>query len=353
MARYYYALWIPVLQPTRFEIIGHPKDKTLQDSKEFSRYTIRGELEKGTFHFSLFYKEGKKEKEERLDFRCEDKCNTGILVYSCEIDNPPANSLEERLQSKMPTFIYHYIKDYFHRHIHHHPSHDSLLHAYFSSQPLSLSNATDRVQIMEHYATHYLRKFRAHTDNAQLVFAIAKQNINSRLFINKGIEQFKFLLNEGCEILGEAEFCQALIKMETDHIAEATRNALYKENEQIGKLQQQVSFAYNLCTASYGIKLGYWGVLFGIAGILISVLSSIISITSKPDYSPILNRMDSIEREREILADSLVTTGQKEIMNRLDSIDKQLKNFQTQSYRQWQLMRKLSKGNNDKCKHSK
>ena len=100
MARYYYALWIPVLKATRFDIIEYPKTKKLQDSKEFSRYLIRGEMKKGTLHFSLFYKEGKGKQEKELSFQCECKCNAGILVYSVEIGDSPGDSLEEKLKNK-------------------------------------------------------------------------------------------------------------------------------------------------------------------------------------------------------------------------------------------------------------
>lgn len=58
--KYYYVLCIPVLKKTCFEIIGFPKSKTLQDSKEFSRYIIRGEMDKETFDFSFFIKEVKR-----------------------------------------------------------------------------------------------------------------------------------------------------------------------------------------------------------------------------------------------------------------------------------------------------
>lgn len=119
---------------------------------------------------------------------------------------------------------------------------------------------------MEYYASHYLQKFKAYSNNAQSVFVIAKENINSRLYINKGIKQLSFLLDEGRSILGEAEFCQALMTMEASNITKATRKSISEEIKRIEELQQQVSFAYNLCTASYGIKLGYWGIWFGFFG---------------------------------------------------------------------------------------
>lgn len=330
MRKFYYALWIPVLQKTCFEIIGNPKSKTLQDSKEFSRYTIKGEMEKNTLHFSLRYKEGKKKVEKCLRFQCEEKSTTGFLIYSIELDDSLDGSLEERLRSKMPTFIYHYVKDFFHKHVHHDPSHDSLLHAYFSKEPLSFKNHADRAAIMMHYASYYQQKFIAYTTSAQSVYATAKQNINSRLSINKGIRQLEFLLNEGREILGETEFCCALMEMEAGNIPKNVRRNIYELKQQIEDLQQHISFSYNLCTSSYGIKLGYWGIWFGGMGILVSAVSIYLTLYSSPDYSIVINRMDSIEKGRKIQVDSLIKTEQKKMNLRLDSIDRRLEKIHIQ-----------------------
>lgn len=329
-----------------FKIIGHPEQKVLQDSKEFSRYIIAGRMEKGTLDFHLSYREGKGKKEKHLAFHCEDKCSTGILVYSIELDNFAADSLEKSLQSKMPTFIYHYIKEFFHKHIHHHPSHDSLLQAYFSKEPLSLSEAGKKV-ILEYYAMYYLQKFEAHAGNAQSLFATARLNINSRWYINKGIEQLEFILSEGREILGEAEFCDALLSMGAGCISKNTRVSVKKTTKSIQHLQQRVSFAYNLCTSSYGIKLGWWGIWFGGFGILTSIITFIVSYhlssDNVPDYSSITNRMDSLERENRIHTESVIGNGQEEMRIQLDSINKKLENISSARQRGCSLIN-IAKG---------
>lgn len=341
MSKYYYALWIPVLKPTRFDIIHRPLQKTLQDSKEFSRYTIKGEMESGTLNFTLHYKEGKRKVFQSLNFQCEDRWNVGILVYSIELTDSPKNILEKVLRQKMPTFIYHYIKDFFHQHIHHHPSHDSLLHAYFSTSPLELSAANKKV-IMEHYASRYLQKFNAYINNAQSIFETAKRNINSRLAINKGIRLLENQLNEGREILGETDFCHALIQMGASHITKDIRTKIKEQTERIEKLQQQISFSYNLCTSSYGIKLGYWGIWFGAAGVMLSFVSTCLTTNSDiPDYSPMFIRMDSLGNERSMQTDSLIKVGQEKTDNQIDSIKKQLDNIQIQSNKQLKVIKSL------------
>lgn len=332
MARYYYALWIPVLKKTQFKVIEQPKPRILQDSKEFQKYTIKGEIEKSTLHFSFQYKKKGSKKWKKLSFQCTGRCSEGILVYSIDINHTPQDILEKKLQSKMPTFIYHLVKDFFHKHIHHHPSHDSLLHAYFSEQPLPLDNLVVKRQIMEHYAKCYQQKFEAAITDFQSLFSIAKENINSRRAINKGIKQLEFILNEGREILGECKFCHALMSMGAGYISKSIRQSISEAQKQIEGLQQHVSFSYNLCTSSYGIKLGYWGIWFGIGGIGVSIASFIASIymtaNQSPDYSPITNKMDSIERKREMQTDSLIKNGQ-EMNIRLDSLLKQIENKRT------------------------
>lgn len=341
MSRYYYALWIPTLKPTRFDIISHPPKKTLQDSKEFPCYTIKGDMDSRTLHFSLQYKEGKRKTEKSLHFQCEERWDVGILVYSIELSDSMTNTLERMLQQKMPTFIYHYIKDFFHRHIHHHPSHDSLLHAYFSSTPLPL-NAENKKTIMEYYALRYLQKFKAYTNSAQSVFDTAKKNINSRLAINRGIRLLENRLNEGREILGETDFCRALMQMGASHVAKSIRSDIAAQTAKIEELQQQISFSYNLCTSSYGIKLGYWGIWFGVVGIIASGVSIYLTVNSNvPDYSPILIRMDSLNNERGMRTDSLIKAGQKVIGSQIDCVEKRLDKIQIQSEKQQRTIKSI------------
>lgn len=57
---------------------------------------------------------------------------------------------------------------------------------------------------------------------------------------------------------------------------------------------------------------------------MVSTISLIVSLHSSPEYDPIIVQMDSIESERSAQTDHLIQTGQKEITNRLDSMDKRL-----------------------------
>ena len=134
----------------------------------------------------------------------------------------------------MPTFIYHYIKDFFHVHIHYDPSHDSLLHAYYSNVPLSLENPADRKAIAEYYVRFYSRKFSAYITIPSRCFPM--QNINSRMFISRGISKLRFLLNEGREILDEAKYCSALVEMEAKSIQKSIRQDFHTQEQQIKDL---------------------------------------------------------------------------------------------------------------------
>lgn len=322
--KYFYALWIPVLERTKFEIIAHPKSRILQDSKDYPKYIIRGEIEEKSLDFSFFYKKGGGKQEKNLNFRCEDRTAEGFLIYSLELNEDHNDSIEKRLKEKMLAPIYHYIKDFFHCHIHHHPSHDSLLRAYFSEIALSFKNAGDRKNIMEHYALLYLEKFDAFEEHLTSIYQDAKWKINSGYRINKGIKELEFLLMEGQGILGEAEFCSALMEMGAGIIGKGIRKDISEHLERIEKLQREISFSYNLCTSSYGVKLGYWGIWFGVGGIFISIFSIITSLCAVQDYSPIFEYSNLIQARQQLHTDSILNANQKEVIHSLDSIKQQL-----------------------------
>lgn len=318
--KFFYALWIPVLKRTKFEIIAHPKPRILQDSKDYPKYTIRGKIEEKSLDFSLFYKEGKCKEEKALQFHCEEKAAEGFLIYSLELDNNQNDPIETGLKEKMPAPIYHYIKDFFHCHIHHHPSHDSLLRACFSGEALSCKSLADKKHIMEYYAGLYLQKFEAFEEHVTLVYQNAKWKINSRYQISRGIKQLEFLLTEGRGILGEAEFCSALMEMSAGILGKEMRRKIQECMERIEKLQREISFSYNLCTSSYGVKLGYWGIWFGVGGILVSAFSIVMSMCSGPDYVPLTEHLDSVHLQQQRYIDSVLDKNQLKILNRLDSI---------------------------------
>lgn len=333
----FYALWIPILKRTEFKIIAHPRARVLQDSKDYPKYTIRGEIEEKSLDFSLFYKEGKCKREKTLCFHCEEKCSEGFLIYSLELDASQNDPVENGLREKMQAPIYHYIKDFFHCHVHHHPSHDSLLSVCFSCESLSWKKASDRKKIMEHYASLYNQKFEAFEEYMTLIYQDAKRKINSRCLINRGISQLEFLLTEGRGILGEAEFYTTLMEMGAGVLGKDTRKSIQERVERIGKVQREISFSYNLCTTAYGVKLGYWGIWFGGIGILVSALSIIMSIYAKPDYSLIIEHSDSIAVsviKQRVQINSVMDKNQQELINQLDSMRLKIKQMSQKSVNQ-------------------
>lgn len=68
------------------------------------------------------------------------------------------------------------------------------------------------------------------------MFSNAKQNINSRMFISRGISKLRFLLNEGREILDEAKYCSALVEMEAKSIQKSIRQDFHTQEQQIKDL---------------------------------------------------------------------------------------------------------------------
>lgn len=181
--KYYYVFWIPVQKKGQLTLVNDPGKRDLLDVKEYGGYLIKGDIDDNTFDITLNYREIKRKSifpfykkrndEKSILFKCEDKSNRfGFVVYSVEIPEIGDGFTMSFTKDRVNPCIYHYIKEYFHIHQSHPHTHDSLLQAYASEQPVDMSLAKVRKEIYQYYIKQYDEKAEGFVTDTKVNFLL-------------------------------------------------------------------------------------------------------------------------------------------------------------------------------------
>ena len=132
---FYYVLWIPQTTKEEPQIIEyHLGKKLLRDIRDIKSLCVCASIAEETRDITLKY-QVEKSSERQLIFHYVEQDDRGFVIYKLDLSDEDNDFLCELLRIEMPNALYHYFKGFFHRHIFHDDSADSLLTPYFSKKP--------------------------------------------------------------------------------------------------------------------------------------------------------------------------------------------------------------------------
>lgn len=291
----YYALWIPTTKAGNITFAEPPGRRKIQDNGMWKPYFLWGEVDRRTLNFSLWYSHSEnKEQAQRLDLLHVGHNNHWFIVYSVNLPDGETDDgfLVNLKRDGMSHSVYHYIKAFFHRHVHHDSCEDALLKCMTSSIPLSLDTAEGMKNISDHYINLYDLKIRHFLKDAKDDYATAKKLVNNMPTVAKGISLFADIIRRGRILTGECEYCEFL--MQHYNTGRAQQNKQIRDTMKDIKHELDViSFDYQLCINAFSINLGLYGVLFGVVGILVSTGGIVYSCCTSKDLDPVILHVDS------------------------------------------------------------
>lgn len=272
----FYALWIPILKKCDLKAKDCNDCLCVKDIPNAPAYYFWGNVHPNTLDFILSYTTtGNRKDCKDAEFRCEENTRDGFIIYSLDITESDKcdDLLLEDLTVQMHHSIYHFIKSFFHTHIHHEKNADALLQGYFSDVPISFRNATDKYRIANHYLSIYDEKIACYYNDIHDEHDRAKSLVMGPWWtIGKGVRMYSKILIHGREALGEYGYCEFLMQQFPTNRRvqnQQTREYAKKLKEEL----ENVTFEHNINTNNYSIKLGVGGILIGIGGVLISTFS--------------------------------------------------------------------------------
>jgi hypothetical protein len=292
----YYALWIHNTKAGNITFAKPPKRRKIQDNEMWRPFFLWGKVDKETLNFSLWYSHtSNKEQARCIDLRHIGHNNHWFLVYSAELSDEETDDsfLANLKQNGMSNSVYHFIKDFFHQHVHHDACEDALLNCMTSNNPLSLDTVDGKNNISNYYIDLYDKKIGNFFKDVQDDYALAKRLVNNISSVAKGISLFADIIRRGRILTGEYEYCEFLMQHYTTGRAQKNKH-IRDTMRDIEHELENISFDYQLCINAYSIKLGLYGVLFGVVGIFVSIGGMIHSYCSSQDVVPFVQHVDSV-----------------------------------------------------------
>lgn len=288
---YYYALWIPILKKGTPTILRQTLPaKELKDLPEHNALIIKGSIDK-SYDIHLAYGLGGEDKEKTLLFRNERKGIEGILIYSLELSDSQEDFFCNSLSREMHNAVYHYIKGFFHRHLFHFDSEDSLLPAYFSHERIDWGSNKVQSNIILPLIRYYSLKFSGYLLDWENGFYKALEEIPVNKHITRNIQILRNTLQMSHNIFGEMQYCKFLISSFPTLISKKDKGEIQNTLNELIQLHESIHFWYNHYLGKISFLDGRKGVRWGVTGVLISTVS--ILLTFYLEYhAPDINKMN-------------------------------------------------------------
>ena len=263
---YYYALWVPQTKKEYHEIIRATlQPKTLRDTPSVLPLSVSAQISLDTYNIDLTYRIGRKAKV-NLIFNYVESDDHGIVIYRLDLEDQRNDFLCQHLREGMPNAIYHYFKSFFHRHIFHDESEDSLLPPYFSTDPINWKNAEVRNTIIAHFVEDYEIKFKGALEENTEYYRDIIANVKRGKKIRRMLNLTTTLREQIRRTLNERVYCEFLLKSFPKCIDAERKNNLKKSIKEIELTSQDLEYLYDKVYTEVGFQFSRSGFWFGSAG---------------------------------------------------------------------------------------
>lgn len=320
----YFVLWIPVVQKGDLKVITPSLDAViLKDVPEAEEMYIKGCINPNTFHITFEYW-FQNEDRHTYTFECIEKKNTGFIVYRVNIEDDATDFVSESLKYGFHKSYYHYIKGFFHSHVHHDKGEDSLLTCYFSQDAVSLNNKQTLKSVVDSYLDCYIQKLTGNVSEIQNHLSDLLEEMSQGKNVTKHIKFIHQLIKNCYCIKGELGYCRFLSDMNVNNSSREKRRELNVACADFNSSMDELLFWYNHYVSLVSYTAGGKSLKWGIAGAVLGITSLVTTAVLEYRHSRQLTnekqfeKIDSLNKKQFELIDSLT---QKQITHFDDKID--------------------------------
>lgn len=324
----YYILWMPTLAELKTPCICRNKViHKLEDSIFLGGYYLRGEIDSSLNITIEYWRTGFVGFWEKLIGKSHpviklhkesDILRNGFIQYSCELPDTGLDEIQKGLAGMMRTPIYHFVKEFFHKHTHHHSSQDSLLQAYVSTTLVDINASFDEVVV------YYIKQYRdLLTDFEEVTpqqIEVSKKRINKTHKVQQSIATLGDVIKAGNELNGQLRYMDFLLNKvaRSYSVSKELRTEIERLRKNVQVILNDASTSYNVSTAALGVKYGIQGIKWGIGGVVVScTLFAISTYLSLKD--------DSTEQLIDKATNTIIKKDSVTIVREMDSIRKDVK----------------------------
>ena len=328
---YYYALWIPQTKAGIPVVLTESQGtRTLKDDPDddVPEINLRGYIEKSSLHIHIAYSCGE-EPERELLFKLLDATEQGFLIYQLNIEKEDSDYLRNILHSNgLHNAIYHYIKGFFHEHIYHDSTDDSLLSAFTSSKKISFGNPDCLRAILTNYLSPYELKYSGYVKETTDTLNRIVTNLSEKQGLRPNIELAKSSILNNIKVLdGESQYCDFIIKsFPSDVLPTELVEEITDQRYQLRILNDQLTAIASYLTSVVSLRLADISVFLGLISIVLSILLTVLP-KACPDEDKLnrdIMRQLQFYQSGQDKRDSAIQQKYKDIASRQDSILKLL-----------------------------
>ncbi len=279
MSSYHYVLWIPqVKKKEPCVICPQLEEKVLCDIDILPPLYVRGQILSDSCDIVLNYSIEKKLLDKTLIFNYIKSDDRGFVIYKLDLNEQQTDFLCERLRMEMPNALYHYFKSFFHRHVFHDDSVDSLLRPYTSSAPIKWDDTNVRNEIVGRLIADYERKFNGECKMHSRNYEKIVEKLEKGYKIVEMHDRMGRLYEHEKNTLNERTFCNFLMRSFPCCVS-ADRKRLLKETiAHLEVLTLKSESSFSKISTSLGLGYSMKGYYVGIGGLLFGCISTAWSL---------------------------------------------------------------------------
>lgn len=313
----FYIFWIPLLHKTNLSIICEElPENILKDIPDHKAVIIKAKIDKKNFNIKLSYREQTDKKNKELHFKNHSRNKEGILVYSVELPEKNRDFFCEELSKNMHNAIYHYFKGFFHKHIYHHRSEDSLLPAFHSENITDWNDFVTRQTFLKQLVDFYYLKFDGYLKLWENAFYKTREEITQNTNVIKNIKTLDNIIQVAHDVFGEMQYCEFLLKAFPKEIAKKDKESILKTAKGLHNLYKNILFWRDYYTSKISFLDGKSGKRWGIIGVWIGVASILLTLYLEIQSDDIRE----INKDYRIYQDSLFQILRNDLNSIRDSI---------------------------------
>ncbi len=336
---FYYVLWIPQYKKENPHVIQRQLNMaTLRDIPELPLFCVQGQIESDSYDIALKYSIGGEQLDKELFFRYIESDERGFVLYRLDLNEEQTDFLCNLLRTEMPNALYHYFKSFFHRHIFHEESEDSLLRPYFSSNPINWSETKVRNEIVKRLVEDYETKFNAECKEHSLTYEKIAANLQKRTRIRRMRDRMEDLCEHERDTLNERVYCNFLLRSFPGCIDKARKRQLKDTIAHLEVLALKSESSFNKLNSSLGLAYSAKGYYIGIIGVIVGLASAIWSLCysisqtkkSTKDLKENIEMLKSIQKDiYGLKEDKQVTLEQVQQVNgKVDTLNREVRKIQ-------------------------
>lgn len=276
----YYVLWVPTLSELKPPYYCKKEvNHKLEDSKYLGGYHLKGRIDSSldieieyrrTGFYGLIEKVIRKKPAVIRIHKESDILKKGFVQYSCELPESNLDEIQKGMYGTLKSPIYHFIKEFFHNHTHHHASQDSLLQAYASLDIVDLKAKYEEITL--HYIFQYRDLLIDFNEVTSAQIDLLKKRLNHARQVMRSINALGEIVKAGNDLNGQLGYMDFLIQRlaRPYSIPKDLRTEIEVLRKNAQQLLNDATCSYNVSTSALGIRYGIHGIRFGCWGIIVS-----------------------------------------------------------------------------------